>query len=134
MRKKLFPLFLFLLIFAMIPMNVAFATETTTTTTGPSAISPSDPLDPGIPVVTTDDVNNWVDSKGAEIVSILQRFAQPFSIIMFIFCAFMTLVGAFGNPKLISRGVRGMLIAVAVYALVINAPLIVDTLMNFFIS
>lgn len=131
--KKIIPLFLFLLLFSIIQPNVSFATAPPTTTTGTSAIT-SNELLPEIPVVTTDQVNNWVDSKGAEIVSILQRFAQPFSIIMFIFCAFMSLVGAFGNPKLISRGVRGMILAVVVYALVINAPLIVDTLMNFFIS
>lgn len=83
-------------------------------------------FDDGIPEVTMDDVSNWVDKKGFEIISVLQRFVQPFAIIIFIGCAILALIGAFGNNKLISNGILGMGISLVVYGIVLYAPEIMD--------
>ena len=54
------------------------------------------PQDPGLPSVTVDDMNNWTERKGFEIIGVLQKFIQPFAIIIFIFSAIITLMGALG--------------------------------------
>lgn len=85
-----------------------------------------DPLDPGIPEVSTEDVSNWVDKKGFEIVGVLQRFVQPFAIIVMIGCAFMVMIGVFGNSKLMTNGFIGMGIAMTIYVVVLYTPEIMD--------
>ena len=90
-----------------------------------------DYYDTGIPKVTIDDVNSWTDRKGFETIKLLQRFAQPFSIIMFIACAIMALIGAFGNSHLISRGISGMAIVAIVYCIILYAPEILDGFLEF---
>ena len=83
-------------------------------------------LDSLTPEVTIDDASAWVDRKGFELIGFLQKFAQPFAIVMFIFCAFLTLLGAFGNGHLVGKGILGMSITLIVYALILYAPEIHD--------
>lgn len=87
-------------------------------------------IDDGIPNVTMDEVSDWVDRKGFEIVGLLQRFVQPFAIIIFIGCAILALIGAFGNGKLVSSGILGMVIALVLYSVVVFAPELMDTFLN----
>lgn len=91
-------------------------------------------MDPGLPNVGISDVNEWTDRKGSEIITAIQRFAQPFTIIIFIGCAILTLIGAFGDSRMISKGIYGMFISVIVYAVIINANTIMDALLNFLIN
>lgn len=83
-------------------------------------------IDAGLPTVTTDDITDWADRKGFEIIGLLQKIAQPFAIVVFIGSAFMALLGILGNGHLVSKGFIGMLIALIVYAVVLYAPEIMD--------
>lgn len=83
-------------------------------------------IDDGLPKATTDDIVDWADRKGFEIVGLLQKIAQPFAIMVFIGSAFMSLFGILGNGHLVSKGVTGMIIAVIIYAVVLYAPEIMD--------
>lgn len=83
-------------------------------------------IDAGLPTVTTDDITDWADKKGFEIIGFLQKIAQPFAIVVFIGNAFMALLGILGNGHLVSKGFIGMLIALIVYAVVLYAPEIMD--------
>lgn len=86
--------------------------------------------DVGLPEVTLDDANTWIERKGFEIIGFLQKFAQPFAIVVFIFSGLMVLVGAFGNGKLVSKGVFGMFITLIMYVVVLYAPEIMDVFLG----
>lgn len=83
-------------------------------------------IDDGLPKATTDDIVDWADRKGFEIVGLLQKIAQPFAIMVFIGSAFMSLFGILGNGHLVSKGVTGMIIAVIIYVVVLYTPEIMD--------
>ena len=89
-----------------------------------------DKMDDGLPKVTADDITDWADRKGFEVVGFLQKFAQPFAIIIFIGSAFMSLLGVLGNGQLVSKGLTGMLIALVIYVVVLYAPEIMDVFLN----
>lgn len=86
--------------------------------------------DSGLPDFTIDDASNWAERKGFEVVGFLQKFIQPFAIVIFIGSGIIALVGAFGNSRLVSRGFVGMLIALVIYAVVLYAPEIMDAFLN----
>lgn len=83
-----------------------------------------------LPSVTIDDAESWIERKGFELIGLLQKFVQPFAIIIFILSAFVSLAGAFGNSQLIGRGILGMFIAVIMYAVVLYAPEILDGILG----
>lgn len=89
-----------------------------------------DGRDPGLPDVSVDDASAWVEKKGFEVIGFLQKFIQPFAIIIFIGSAIMALAGAFGNGRLVSRGLVGMFIALIIYVVVLYAPEIMDAFLN----
>ena len=76
-----------------------------------------------IPTVYIDDVIEWTNRKGFEIVHFLQVIIQPFAIIIFIIAAFLLLFGSIGSGEVAGRGLFGMVTSVIVYALVLYAPL-----------
>ena len=55
-----------------------------------------------VPVVTTDQMVEWILKKGNEIISILQIFAQPFAIIIFIVSCAVCLIGALSKGNMIN--------------------------------
>lgn len=79
-----------------------------------------------MPNVTIDVAQNFVERKGFDIIALLQTFAQPFSIALFIFGAFLALIGAFGKTGAVLKGLLVMGIAVIVYATVMYAPQLLD--------
>lgn len=85
-----------------------------------------DGLDLGLGNQTIDDVSGWVDKKGFEIVILLQRFIQPLSVITFIACSIMVLIGALGNGRMMSGGIWGMIMSMIMYAVVLYAADIMD--------
>jgi len=89
-----------------------------------------DERDPGLPEVTIDDAVNWVERKGSEIVMFLQKFAQPFTIIMFIINAIFALVGILGNKRDFGKGLTGMFICLITYSVILYAPEIMDAWLN----
>ncbi|HCL4480292.1 TPA: hypothetical protein N2D99_002380 [Clostridium botulinum] len=78
--------------------------------------------DKELPKVGIDQASNWAERKGQDIVNFLQIVVQPFSVIIFIGCAFITLFGTFGHGGLVAKGIIGMGIAVAMYTAVLFAP------------
>lgn len=91
-------------------------------------------FDTGIPNTTIDEASSWVERKGFEVVGFLQRFVQPFAIIIFIGCSILTLLGAFGNGRLVSRGFLGMLISLVMYVVTLYAPEIMDIFLGWVMS
>lgn len=85
---------------------------------------------PGIPSVSSEQASSWIERKGFEIVGVLQTLVQPFAVIIFIGCALMALVGAFGNGSLVGKGLMGMMIACIMYAVALYAPEILDFFME----
>lgn len=83
-----------------------------------------------IPETESSEVASFIERKGFEVVELLQVFVQPFAIIVFIACAIMSLIGAFGNGHLISRGIIGMLIAATLYVVALYAPEILDSFLS----
>lgn len=90
-----------------------------------------DPSGIGLPTATTEEISQWTERKGFEIIGVLQRFVQPFAIVVFIGCAILTLIGAFGNGKMVSKGLVGMITSLIMYVVVLYAPEIMDTFLNF---
>lgn len=80
----------------------------------------------GLPNVQIDQAKSWIERKGYQVVDVLQTFVQPFAIVVFIGCAMMSLLGAFGSSGLVVKGVIGMVIAVIMYAVVLAAPELLD--------
>lgn len=70
-------------------------------------------------------IENFFQRKGDDIIFVLQRIVQPFTIIVFIISAFITLIGSILDSNLLSKGFWGMCISVFVYAIVLYAPVIV---------
>ncbi|PLS19669.1 hypothetical protein CVD28_04435 [Bacillus sp. M6-12] len=84
--------------------------------------------------VTIGEAEKWAERKGFEVVHLLQKVVQPFAIIIFILSAFMSLAGSFGNSQLVGRGIFGMFIAVIMYAVVLYAPEIMDSVLGWLTS
>lgn len=76
-----------------------------------------------IPTVYIDDIVEWTNRKGFEVIHFLQAIIQPFAIIIFIISAFLLMIGSLGNAQMSGRGVCGMVTSVVVYSLVLYAPL-----------
>lgn len=116
MKNRVFSMFfaVFLCLFTLtVP---AFATETTGGGTfqegGYYGYIPSADETLGIDgnTVTTDDVNEWVDRKGSDVLSIVTRVVQITCAIGFFLCIGLTIVGAVGNKKTMAGGIVGLFI------------------------
>lgn len=80
----------------------------------------------GLPPVTMDDMTDLVERKTYDVVNLLQVFVKPFSVICFIGCAIMTLIGAFGHGGYVGKGLIGMFVAGMIYTAVMYAPELVQ--------
>lgn len=83
-----------------------------------------------LPDVSVDDLVEWSNRKGFEIIKFLQTFIQPFAIIIFMISAIMVLVGSIGNSQLSGKGFMGLLMSVITYCAVLYAPSILSTLVS----
>ena len=72
------------------------------------------------------EVATFIERKGGDIIGLLQRGAKYFAIISFILCGGLMLFGSFGNSKLVSTGLLGICITLAVYATILHAPELMD--------
>lgn len=84
-----------------------------------------------VPVVTTDQMVEWILKKGNEIISILQIFAQPLAIIWFIVSCAVCLFGTLTKGNLAGKGLFGMVGAAILYAACLYAPVLVNSLSSF---
>ena len=87
-----------------------------------------------MPVVSTNDILKWATTKGNEIIYFLQIIVQPFTIIIFIIAAFITLIGSIGRGDMVGKGLWGMICSVLVYAGVLYAPVILQTFVGWIAS
>ena len=87
-----------------------------------------------MPVVSTNDILKWATTKGNEVIYFLQIIVQPFTIIIFIIAAFITLIGSIGRGDMVGKGLWGMICSVFVYAGVLYAPVILQTFVGWIAS
>lgn len=87
-----------------------------------------------VPVVTTDQMVEWILRKGNEIISILQIFAQPFAIIIFIISCAICLIGSLAKGNMAGKGLIGMVASAILYAACLYAPLLVNSITGFLSS
>lgn len=79
-----------------------------------------------MPNVKIEQVNDFVDRKGSDVVGVLQKFGQPFMIALFIVGIFMTILGAVTKGSGMLKGLIVMILAVFLYAGINAAPEILD--------
>lgn len=84
-----------------------------------------------VPTVSTDQMVSWILKKGNEIISILQIFAQPFAIVIFIVSCAICLIGSLTKGNMAGKGLTGMIASAILYAAVLYAPMLVNTIVNF---
>jgi hypothetical protein len=135
MKQKMLLFLAGLTMFIASPVSVAFAeesvptnsvtaiAETNATTEGERTSFDYSP-DGELPSVSMQEANDWADEKGQDATSFLQVIGQWFSIIIFIICAVLSLIGAIGGRA--SKGVVGMLIAIVMYAGITYAPALIQ--------
>lgn len=132
MKQKMLLFLAGLTMFIASPVSVAFAEESVPTnsvtaiaetTEGERASFDYSP-DGELPSVSMQEANDWADEKGQDATSFLQVIGQWFSIIIFIICAVLSLIGAIGGRA--SKGVVGMLIAIVMYAGITYAPALIQ--------
>lgn len=132
MKQKMLLFLAGLTMFIASPVSVAFAEESVPTDsvmmiseTNPNARETFDYSPEGeLPSVSMQEANDWADEKGQDATSFLQVIGQWFSIIIFIVCAVLSLIGAIGGRA--SKGVVGMLIAIIMYAGITYAPALIQ--------
>lgn len=72
--------------------------------------------------VTIEGFANTITSRLLDVVSLFQKFAKPFTIIMFILSALLSLISlVFGTNK-VKTGLLGMLLSVLAYVGILYAP------------
>lgn len=97
--------------------------ETTKTTSRYHVEDPEEML--GLPTVTIDTINDKIDQKGGDIISVIQKICQYICIGAFIIGAVQFLVGLLGNKKTMATGILCLVLSGVLYAAVTCAPEIV---------
>ena len=92
-------------------------TETTGSGGGYQTEGVMDPQDAaGIPNVSTDELIDRIDSKGNDVVNILQAVGKWACIVIFIVCIILFIIGLIGNKRMAVAAFIGMLCAGIGYA------------------
>lgn len=68
------------------------------------------------PNVSTDTIVGKLESKGNDVVSILQTVGKYVCIAGFIVCCILTLIGIIGNKRLLAGAIIGLIISGVAYA------------------
>ena len=76
-------------------------------------------------IVTTNDVNNWVDRKGGELITIATRVVQVIAILSFIVSLVFIVVGALGNKRTMVGGFVALALSCVVFTAATCGPQIV---------
>ncbi|MCG4528399.1 hypothetical protein [Intestinimonas massiliensis (ex Afouda et al. 2020)] len=82
------------------------------------------------PKVTTDDVNNWVDRKGGELISIITRGVRIVSVIGFFISLLLIIIGAVGNKRTMVGGLIGLIIACVCFTAATMGPQIMSAVQS----
>ena len=86
------------------------------------------------PNITTDDIVNRLETKGNDVVTILQTVGRYVCIGAFIICCILTLFGIIGNPRMLWGGVIGLIISGVAYAFIVCGREIVNWIATWAIS
>ena len=78
------------------------------------------------PNVTTEDLVNRIETKGNDVVTILQKIGKFVCICSFIICCALVLIGCIGNKRLIAGGMLGLILSGLAYAGIICGREIVN--------
>lgn len=112
--------------------------NTSNTTTGnqsnPSGNGFEDAFGVKDPNVTTSDVNNWVDRKGGELISIITRAVRIVTVIGFFICLFLVVVGAVGNKRTMVGGLIGMIISCICFTAATMGPQIMSAVQSWLMN
>ena len=68
------------------------------------------------PNVTTQDIISKLETKGNDIVAILQTVGKYVCIAAFIVCCALTLIGLIGNKRILAGAIIGLLLSGVAYA------------------
>ncbi|WP_298069825.1 hypothetical protein [uncultured Mailhella sp.] len=130
--------FLFFISTAVVPIFAVEAvgggvatSEGNTTFSSPSEdsssfiTSPNSLLGGSDSVITTDDVNDWVNRKGTDIIRILTDVVMAASLIGFLVGTVLVIIGALGEKRTMTGGMLAMLICCVTFAVSTCAPQIV---------
>lgn len=80
-------------------------------------------LDGFIPTDTTiDEVNGWIDSKGEDILVVMQRIVQWVTLIGFVVCLIKAMFGMFGRGDMLGQALLGCILCIIVYAIITYIP------------
>ena len=86
------------------------------------------------PAVTTEDLVNRIESKGNEVVTILQKIGKYVCFCSFVICCALALIGCIGNRRLIAGGLIGCVLSGLAYAGIICGREIVNWIAAWAIS
>jgi len=84
--------------------------------------------------VTTDDIVGRLESKGNDVVRVLQTVGKYVCIGAFMVCCVITLVGIVGNKRLLVGGIIGLVISGVAYAGIVCGREIVNWIASWAIS
>lgn len=84
--------------------------------------------------VTTDTIVGKLESKGNDVVSILQTVGKYVCIAGFVICCILALVGIIGNKRLLAGAIIGLLISGFAYAGIVCGREIVNWIAAWAIS
>ena len=84
--------------------------------------------------VTTADVDNWVSRKGNDVIGIVTKGVQGFSVLGFFGALFLIVVGALGDKRTMVAGLIALVIACAVFTAATCAPQIMTAVRGWLIT
>lgn len=86
------------------------------------------------PNVSTGDVNDWVERKGGDLISIITKGVRIFSVIGFFVCLLLIVVGAVGNKRTMVGGIIGLIIACLCFTAATMGPQIMLAIQSWLVS
>lgn len=84
--------------------------------------------------VTTEDVDNWVDRKGGELIAIITNGVRIFSVLGFFVSLLLVVVGAVGNKRTMVGGIIGLIISCICFTAATMGPQIIVSVQSWLIS
>lgn len=125
-----------LLAFLLLPLGAWAADDTRTGTAYTESVEDtvSSITEEIAPNVTTEDLANRIETKGNEVVTILQKVGKYVCICSFVICCALVLVGCIGNRRLVAGGLIGCVLSGLAYAGIICGREIVNWIAAWVIS
>ena len=84
--------------------------------------------------VTTEDVDNWVDRKGGELITIITNVVRIVAVIGFFVSLLLVIVGAIGNKRVMVGGIVGLIFSCICFTAATMGPQIIVAVQSWLIS